>query len=47
MRVAEKLRQLFEKAYGTPDTTTEITLDSYKAMAYAHITLADLRRIDQ
>lgn len=46
-RVASALRALFEEAYGTPDTATEIALDTCEALADTHMTLADLRRVDQ
>lgn len=46
-KVASQLSELFEKAYGKPDATTEIALDGCEAVADTSITLADLRRIDQ
>ncbi|MDR1462096.1 MAG: hypothetical protein LBI68_03030 [Azoarcus sp.] len=46
-RVASQLQKLFEETYGTPDKATEIALDSCEAVADTHITLADLRRVDQ
>lgn len=46
-RVATGLRQLFEAAFGLPDIATEIALDSCEAVADTHMTLADLRRVDQ
>lgn len=46
-RVAMQLRDLFEKAYGTPDSATEIALDACEAVADTRLTLADLRRVDQ
>lgn len=46
-RVAGQLRELFEKAYGTPDVATEIALDACEAIADTSLTLADLRRVDQ
>lgn len=46
-RVAKQLRDLFEKAYGTPDIATEIALDACEAVPDTHMTLADLRRVDQ
>jgi hypothetical protein len=46
-KVANQLRELFEKAYGKPDTATEIALDVCEAVADTSITLADLRRVDQ
>lgn len=46
-QVAEKLRELFEKAYGKPDVATEIALDACEAVPDTHVTLADLRRVDQ
>lgn len=45
--IARQLRDLFEKAYGTPATATEIALDACEAVADVDITLADLRRVDQ
>lgn len=46
-KIADQLRELFERAYGKPDTATEIALDSCEAVADISITLADLRRVDQ
>ena len=46
-RVAEKLRALFDKAYGTPNVATKIALDACEAVADTEMTLADLRRLDQ
>jgi hypothetical protein len=46
-RVAERLRELFEKTYGKPDVATEIALDACEAVADTRLTLADLRRVDQ
>ena len=46
-RVAGQLRELFEKTYGMPDLATEIALDACEAVADTHLTLADLRRVDQ
>ena len=46
-RVAGQLRELFEKAYGKPELATEIALDACEAVADTHLTLADLRRVDQ
>ncbi len=46
-RVAIRLRQLFNTAFGTFDVATEIALDACEAVADTDITLADLRRIDQ
>jgi hypothetical protein len=45
--VATQLHQLFEEAYGKPDVATEIALDNCEAVADTHMTLADLRRVDQ
>ncbi|GMV69552.1 MAG: hypothetical protein AMXMBFR76_19910 [Pseudomonadota bacterium] len=46
-QVARRLRELFEKTYGKPDVATEIALDTCEAVADTHLTLADLRRVDQ
>ena len=46
-KVAEELRDLFEAAYGAPDTATEIALESCRTVADTYITLADLRKVDQ
>lgn len=46
-KVAGQLHELFENAYGKPDTATEIALDACEAIADTSITLADLRRVDQ
>ncbi len=46
-RVAGKLRRLFDDAFGTPDIATEIALDACDVVADTHMTLADLRRVDQ
>lgn len=45
--VAGELRTLFEQAYGTVDTATEIALDACNAVADTFMTLADLRKVDQ
>lgn len=45
--VATQLRELFEKVYGKPDVATKIALDACEAVADTHMTLADLRRVDQ
>lgn len=45
--IAGQLRELFEQAYGKPDTATDIALDACEAVADTSITLADLRRVDQ
>lgn len=46
-RVAGRLRELFEKAYGKPGDATEIALDQCEAVADTHLSLSDLRRVDQ
>lgn len=46
-KVAGELNTLFEQAYGTPDTATEIALDACNAVADTAMTLADLRKVDQ
>jgi hypothetical protein len=46
-RVAGQLRELFERIYGKPEAATEIALDACEAVADTHMTLADLRRVDQ
>jgi len=46
-KVADQLRELFEQAYGKPDTATDIAIDACEAVADTSITLADLRRVDQ
>lgn len=46
-KVAKALSDLFTKAYGTPEDTTEIALEACEAVADTHMTLADLRRVDQ
>lgn len=46
-RVALRLRELFEGAYGKPDVATEIALDACEAVADTRMTVADLRRVDQ
>lgn len=46
-RVAEQLRLLFDDAFGRPVAATEIALDACEAVADTHMTLADLRRVDQ
>ena len=45
--VAAQLQDLFEKAYGPPDSASDIALESCSALADTQITLADLRRVDQ
>lgn len=46
-KVASQLCDLFEKAYGKPETATEIAIEACEAVADTSITLADLRRVDQ
>lgn len=46
-KVAGELRSLFEEAYGTAETATEIALEACNAVADTFITLADLRKVDQ
>lgn len=46
-KVSSELRTLFEQAYGTADTATEIALDACNAVANTFITLADLRKVNQ
>lgn len=46
-RIARQLHDLFEHVYGKPEKATEIALDSCEAVADTHLTLADLRRVDQ
>ncbi|MCL6536999.1 MAG: hypothetical protein K6T28_00140 [Acidothermus sp.] len=46
-RVAVRLRDLFDNAYGEPDVAMEIALDACEAVADLELTLADLRRVDQ
>lgn len=45
--IADQLRELFEQAYGKPDTATDIAIDACEAVADTSITLANLRRVDQ
>lgn len=46
-KVASELQMLFEHAYGTVDTATEIALDACSAVADTFMTLADLRKVSQ
>jgi hypothetical protein len=46
-KVASQLSELFEQAYGKPDSASEIALDACEAVADTSMTLADLRRVDQ
>lgn len=46
-QVASDVRELFEEAYRTPDLASEIALESCVAVADTHVSLADLRRVDQ
>jgi hypothetical protein len=46
-RCAAQLRDLFESVYGKPEDAVEIALDACEAVADTHLTLADLRRVDQ
>jgi hypothetical protein len=45
--IAGQLRELFEQAYGKPDTATDIAIDACEAVADTSLSLADLRRVDQ
>jgi len=45
--IAERLRELFEEVYGKPNDAKEIALDACVAVADTHLTLSDLRRVDQ
>ncbi|MCB1931720.1 MAG: hypothetical protein KDI45_04510 [Candidatus Accumulibacter sp.] len=46
-RVALQIRQQFENAYGKADVADEIALDACEEVADTHMTLADVRRVDQ
>lgn len=46
-KVVDELNALFSNAYGEPEEATEIALDACEAVADTHMTLADLRRVDQ
>ena len=46
-RVAAGLRELFETTYGKPDAAREIALEECEAVPDTHMTLADLRRVEQ
>jgi hypothetical protein len=46
-KVAEELRTLFVKAYGTANVATEIALEECVAVADIKMTLADIRKVDQ
>jgi hypothetical protein len=45
--VAKEITELFESVYGKAGEAKEIALESCVAVADTHLTLADLRRIDQ
>lgn len=46
-RVASSLRELFHGSYGGPDVATEIALEVCEAVPDTHLTLTDLRKVDQ
>lgn len=46
-RVAQEIKTLFIKVYGEPEEATEIALEKCEAVADTHMTLSDLRRVDQ
>lgn len=46
-KVAAKLQEFFEKTYGMANSAKEIALEKCIAVADTHITLADIRKIDQ
>ncbi|WP_198015496.1 hypothetical protein [Marichromatium purpuratum] len=46
-RVAQGLQELFTEAYGLPEDADEIALDACEAVPDTHMTLADIRRVDQ
>lgn len=46
-RVASSLQELFYRSYGSPEVATEIALEACEAVSDTHLTLADLRKVDQ
>lgn len=45
--VASEIREIFHEAYGAPESTTEITLESCEAVADTFFPISDLRKVDQ
>lgn len=45
--VASEIREIFQSAYGPPDSATEIALESCEAVADLRFPLSDLRKVDQ
>ena len=45
--IAKELTTLFHRSYGAPELTKEIALEKCNAVADTHLTLADLRKVDQ
>lgn len=45
--IAANLSRLFFEAYGTPEQATELALEACEPIADTHMSLADLRRVDQ
>jgi len=46
-KIAHDLTDLFHRSYGAPELTKEIALEKCNAVADTHLTLADLRKVDQ
>ena len=45
--VASEIREIFHGAYGTPESATEIALESCEAVADIFFPISDLRKVDQ
>ncbi|MBB5421799.1 hypothetical protein [Paraburkholderia atlantica] len=46
-KAASEISELFTSVYGKPEKAKEIALESSVAVADTHLSLADLRRVDQ
>jgi len=46
-QAASGIKAIFEKAYGSPDSATEIALENCEALADTFFPLSDLRKVDQ
>ncbi|MGF6666304.1 hypothetical protein QF000_008037 [Paraburkholderia atlantica] len=46
-KAASEISELFTSVYGKPEEAKEIALESSVAVADTHLSLADLRRVDQ
>lgn len=46
-KASQEIRELFAEVYGPVETATDVGLENCEAVADTHMTLSDIRRIDQ